>query len=191
MQSAFALIIIFLTSLMRQRISVPELIDQKLKNFFALIFGFISICSCIILTFFYPQTLEFSKYFGLIENIFSLLNMQSSFLFCFLTFEMLKRISFPEYPTDVNYLRCKRLLLIFMFIQLFFYTFNYIILSFYNPVIYPEKMLVSCMIYLINLNAIFYYIMQVAFVFTLRYDLYYVNLHLEIRPDIEYFIAYE
>jgi len=61
-------------------------------------------------------------------------------------------------------------------------------ISFYNPIIYTEKVLISSMIAMINVNSFFYLLMQIFFVLTLKHDLFYVNLHLEIRPDLEYFI---
>lgn len=137
------------------------------------------------------QTMAFSRIFGLVDNIFELIKILASFSFCFLTYDLLERISFPEYPVDYKYLIFKRLLLIFMFIQGSSYLFNFCIISIYNPIIYTEKVLISIMILIININSIFFSIMQVSFIFTLKYDLYYVNLHLEIRPDLENVMEYE
>lgn len=144
--------------------------------------------SILIQTFLSKETLAFSRSIGLVENIFQLFYILSSYLFCFLSYDLLRKISFMEHPVDNKYLVFKKLVLIFMFMQLICYIFNLLFISFYNPIIYTEKVLISSMILLINLNTVFYYIMQIFFVLTLKHDLYYVNLHLEIRPDLEYFI---
>lgn len=168
--------------------SVPELIKQKPKNFLMLFFGLMTITSNLIQTLLQKETLSFSRSFGLVENIFQLLYILSSFLFSFLSYDLLRKISFTEHPVDNKYLIFKKLVLIFMFVQLICYLFNLLFVSFYNPIIFTEKVLISSMIVMINVNSFFYSIMQIFFVLTLKHDLYYVNLHLEIRPDLEYFI---
>ena len=150
--------------------------------------GIMTITSILIQTLLPNETLAFSRSFGLVENIFQPFYILSSYLFCFLSFDILRKISFTEHPVDTKFLTCKKLMLIFMFVQLICYLFNLLFISFYNPIIYTEKVLISSMIVMINLNSVFYFIMQIFFVLTLKHDLYYVNLHLEIRPDLEYFI---
>jgi len=184
----FASVIIILSSLLKQRISVPELIEQKPKNFLMLLFGLMSVTSTLIQTFLQKDTLAFSRSFGMVENIFNIFNMLSSYLFCLLSFDLLRKISFTEHPVDNKYLICKKLLLIFMFVQIGCYLLNLLFISFYNPIIYTEKILISSMILMINVNSVFYSLMNIFFILTFRHDLYYVNLHLEIRPDMEYFI---
>lgn len=78
-----------------------------------------------------------------------------------------------------------------MFINLCSYILSLVIISFYNPIIFSEKILFSLLILLINLNSTFILIMQYTFIFTLKYDLYYVNLNLEVQPDMEYFFYQE
>lgn len=190
-QIIFASIITILASLLKQRISVPELIDQKPKNFLMLFTGLVSFVSIFTLTFFSRETSYFSKTFGLVDNIFQLFYMVSSFSFSCLSFDLLRKISFNELPVNYKYLTFKKFLLIFMFVQFVCYLFNLLFVSYYNPVIYSEKILISSMILILNANTVFYYVMQIFFVLTLRHDLYYVNLHLEIRPDLEYFIEYD
>lgn len=147
-----------------------------------------TLTSVIIQTFLQKETLAFSRSFGLVENIFQPFYILSSFLFSLFSFDLLRKISFTEQPVDNKYLTCKKLVLIFMFVQLICYLFNLLFISFYNPMIYTEKVLISSMIIMINLNSLFYSLMQIFFVLTLKHDLYYVSLHLEIRPDLEYFI---
>lgn len=78
-----------------------------------------------------------------------------------------------------------------MFVQLVCYNLNLLLVSYYNPVIYSEKILISSMILILNINSICYYVMQTFFILTLTHDLHYVNLYLKIRPDLEYFIEHD
>ena len=75
-----------------------------------------------------------------------------------------------------------------MFTQTSCYIFNYFLVSFYNPLIFTEKVLLSAMILTINVNCILNYFMFAMFVYTMKYDLYYVNMQLEIIPDLEFFL---
>ncbi len=153
-----------------------------------LFFGLMTTSSILIQTLLPKATLGFSRSFGVVENIFQPFYILSSFLFSFLSYELLRKLSFAEHPVNKNYFKCKKIVLICMFVQLVSYLFNMMFISFYNPIIYTEKVLISSMIAMINVNSFFYLLMQIFFVLTLKHDLFYVNLHLEIRPDLEYFI---
>ena len=54
--------------------------------------------------------------------------------------------------------------------------------------IFTEKILLSSMIFTINVNCIIFYYMFAMFIFSMKYDLYYVNLQLEVIPDLEFFL---
>jgi hypothetical protein len=177
--------------LLKQRISVPELIEQKPKNFLMLLTGLISIVSIFTLTLFSKETSYFSKSFGLVDNLFQTFYMISSFTFCYLSYDLLRKISLNELSGNNKLLIFKNLLLIFMFVQLVCYNLNLLLVSYYNPVIYSEKILISSMILILNINSICYYVMQTFFILTLTHDLHYVNLYLKIRPDLEYFIEHD
>ena len=62
------------------------------------------------------------------------------------------------------------------------------LISLYNPMIFTEKILLSLMIFTMNINCIVFFYMFSLFVFTMKYDLYYVNLQLEVIPDLEFFL---
>lgn len=141
----------------------------------------------MIVTFCSNYTLFVSRSIGFIEDIFYLFYLIFSFLFSYFTFDILSKISFNEHPADYKYLFLKKGILIFMSIQLVSYILNLILISFYNPIIFTEKILLSSLIFGININSVMFIIMQYTFIFTLKYDLYYVNLNLEVRPDLEYF----
>lgn len=65
------------------------------------------------------------------------------------------------------------------------------LVSVYSPVIESEKYLLSILIVCLNANSLLFLLCQVLFIFSLKYDLYYVNLNLQIRPDLEYFVDFD
>ena len=170
---------------------MPELIDEKPKYYFLIVTGFFFYLFLNLLTFSSKYFLNFTKILGLVDNIFCLLYFLASFLFCFLTYNILYKISSNKNTKDDKYLFFKKMILIFMFMNLCSYILSLLIVSFYNPIIFSEKILFSFLILLINLNSTFFLIMQYTFIFTLKYDLYYVNLNLEVQPDMEYFFLQE
>jgi hypothetical protein len=181
-------IITILTTLMRQRLSVPELSNQKFKNSLVLFFGFISIISLFMIFFLNKLSLYFSRIHGLIDIIFNITFMLSSFISCLYSYNLLNKLPLKENPANFGYNYYKKIILIGMFTQLTFYMFNYFLISFYNPLILTEKILLSGMIIFININFFIYYFLFAIFIYTLKYDLYYVNLQLEIIPDLEFFL---
>jgi len=146
--------------------------------------GIIAVISISILTFYPKETLNYSILLGFVENIFQLLYMTSSFSFSFLTFELLRKITLIEEFEGTN-------MLFFMFAQFLCYLFNLFFVSFYNPIIYAEKILLSTMILILNVNSVFFSLMQNFFILTLKYDLEYINKHLQVRLDLEYFLEYD
>jgi len=153
--------------------------------------GIIAVISISILTFYPKETLNYSILLGFVENIFQLLYMTSSFSFSFLTFELLRKITLIEEFEGTNMLTFKKLMLFFMFAQFLCYLFNLFFVSFYNPIIYAEKILLSTMILILNVNSVFFSLMQNFFILTLKYDLEYINKHLQVRLDLEYFLEYD
>lgn len=182
-------IITILTTLIRQRLSVPELSKQKHKNSLVLFFGIISISSLFMIFILDKYSMTLSRNLGFVDNIFNIVFMLSSFIFCFFSFDLLNKLSLKENPADLGYLFYKKFLLIFMFTQQACYIFNYLLISLYNPMIFTEKILLSTMVILINVNSIAFYYMFAVFVFTMKYDLSYVNMQLEVLPDLEFFLS--
>jgi hypothetical protein len=62
------------------------------------------------------------------------------------------------------------------------------LVTYYNPLINPEKFLITILIICLNTNSLLFMALQALFIFSLKYDLYYVNMNLQIRPDLEYFL---
>ncbi len=114
--------------------------------------------------------------------------MLSGFISCFFSYDLLNKLLLIEKPANFYYIYYKKTILIGMFSQMIFYMFNYYLISFYNPLILTEKILLSGMIILININSIIYYFLYAIFIYTLKFDLYYVNMQLEIIPDLEFFL---
>jgi hypothetical protein len=184
-------IIIILTTLTRQRLSVPELSMQKMKNSLVLFFGLISISSLFFTFILNDLSMKISRKIGFVDNIFIITFMLSSFIFCFFSYDLLQKLSFKENSRIINYLYFKKVLLISMFTQAAFYITSFFLISFYHPVIFTEKILLSSMILTINLNSIAFYFMFVIFIYTMKYDLYYVNLQLVVIPELEFFLDAE
>lgn len=181
-------IITVLTTLIRQRLSVPELSKQKIKNSLILFFGFLAIFCLVMIFIFNNFSTDLSRKIGFVDNIFNVYFMLSAFIFCFFTFDILNKLSWKEKPLNFFYIYYKKFLLICMFTQKVCYMFNFVLISFYNPMINSEKILLSAMVFTINLNCIVYYFMFAMFVYSMKYDLCYVNMQLEVIPDLEFFV---
>ncbi len=65
------------------------------------------------------------------------------------------------------------------------------LISFYNAIILIEIYLSTFLIINLFINAVMFLMGNLLYVFTLKYDLEYVSLNLQIRPDIEYFVDLE
>ncbi len=63
-----------------------------------------------------------------------------------------------------------------------------LLISYYNAVISIEIFLSTLMIISLYLNSITFFLSFVVFIYTLKYDLFFITMNLEIRPDIEYFV---
>jgi len=85
----------------------------------------------------------------------------------------------------------KKYLLIIMIVQLMSYLVSEILVAFYNPTIELEKQLLSNLIFTLSINSIVFVFCFILFVWTLKYDLFFVILNMQIMPDIEYFIDME
>jgi hypothetical protein len=164
---------------------------HKIKNSLVYFFGLISISS-IFLTFILTDiSMKLSRYIGFADNIFMITFMLSSFIFCCFSNDLFNKLSFKEKPADYSYLIFKKLILISMFIQTILYITNYFMISFYEPLIYTEKILLSTLILIINVNNVIFYYMFAIFVYTMKYDIYYINLQLQVIPELEFFLDTE
>jgi len=148
--------------------------------------------SVIGMTFYYEETLEFSrKKLNLVDNILFLVYILSNYTFCFMSSSMLDSINCKEMPKDKGYTMTKKVLLLIMGLQVFLFVIALLIVSFYVPMIQVEKNLFVLLVSAMGVNSIIFTCCMIFFIWTLRYDLYFVNLNLEILPDIEYFIDFE
>lgn len=96
-----------------------------------------------------------------------------------------------EIPKDKGYICIKKMLLVLMGLQIFLYITCLLTVSFYVPAIEVEKNLFILIISTIGVNSIIFVFCTVFFIWTLKYDIYYINLNLTIMPDIEYFIDFD
>jgi len=78
-----------------------------------------------------------------------------------------------------------------MLLQIILYTTSIFLVSFYKPVIELEKTLSSALIICMSVNSIIFVLCFLFFIWTLKYDLHYVTLNMQILPDIEYFLDLE
>lgn len=187
-QILFSILAFNLCILIKQRISVPELRSQIWK-YFLLVFSLISISFCLcILLFFNSTSLYTSKYLlGLTDNVFFLIYLISLFVFCKISYSFLKKLENPQIPNEKYYLNIKMYLLAVMGIALFQYFFSLLLLSYYQPIIYIEKLLTSTLIILKEINSFLFMMCLVMFVISLKYDFFYLYMDLNTRPDLEYF----
>jgi len=189
-QIIFIFIIGALTSLIHQRISVPELTKEKTKNYIILLSSLVSATSVIGMTFFKHQTLAFTKnYFGLADNILFLLFLLSSTIICGFSFILLNNImSHGIIFNHSKYLRMKKVILILMSINIALYFSCLILISYYHPIIAIEKFFTSVMVVLKEINSIMFILNYIFFIFSLKHDLQHIQMNLEVRPDIEFFV---
>lgn len=117
--------------------------------------------------------------------------MITTFVHCFLSEKILSLLSSKELPSNHGYVLTKKIILVIMGLQIIFYTICLAITSFYIPKIQIERTLFFFSISLLGVNSCIFLFSLVFFVWTLKYDLYFINLNLEIMPDLEYFVDFE
>jgi hypothetical protein len=118
-QLTLIVIIGSLTSLIKQRISVPELKSEKWKNYCIILTSTCSVISMFAMTFLGEQTMSLSRNIGLVDNILFLLFMTASFSYCLLSFDLLEKLNIREIPKDCYCILFKRYLITLMAVQLF------------------------------------------------------------------------
>lgn len=122
-QLILLVIISLLSSLIRQRISVPDLIREKWKNNVLYVSALISSASLIGLCFYNEFTLSFSKSIGkiskkgLIDNILFLIYVVSSYIYCLLSFSLFSRINEYNGNNSSSSVTVKLILIILMGMQ--------------------------------------------------------------------------
>jgi len=75
-----------------------------------------------------------------------------------------------------------------MLLQFILYTVSLCLVSFYDPRLDIEKKLSSILIICMSISSITFMLCFLFYVWTLKYDLHFVRLTLQILPDKEYFI---
>ena len=103
--------------LTNQRISVPELKHNKWKVYMMFLSSIISICSLIGLIAFNKQTLIFSKKLKLVDNIFFFIYINTTFLYSFLSYNLLNNLETIDVLKSYNYLCSKQILVFIMGVQ--------------------------------------------------------------------------
>jgi len=183
--------IICLSGLIKQRISVPELIKERWRNYFLVLTCLVSIFAMLGMTFYNEDSMAFSNKIGLVDNIFMFVYILSTFTYCLMTFVLLSRLNINEVPKDCCCLTLKKYLMLIMAVQVFCYFWSVLLVSFYNPIISQEQHLLSLLIICLSVNSFIFIACNLAFVFSLKYDLFYVSMNLQILPDLEYFLDLE
>jgi len=85
----------------------------------------------------------------------------------------------------------KKILLLIMGVQIFLYFVSLLLVSYYTPQLELEKKLSSLLIITMSINSVLFVFCKMLFILTLKYDLYFVSMNLQILPDIEYFVDLE
>jgi hypothetical protein len=184
--------IISLSTLIKQRISVPELVSEKKKNYLLILLSLLIVGLSIGLTFFKNETLNFTfQYFGIIDNILYTLYMLSSLLVCFLSFSILNNIDTIGIPIDQKVVKYKKTILYTMFVNIMLYLACLVLVSYYKPTISYDKLFISFIFFLKEINSIFFLLEFMLYNLSLKYDLMYLHMNLNLRPDLEYFMESE
>jgi len=126
-----------------------------------------------------------------VDNVLFLIYMVSTYSYCYISSSFLNLMDSEEIPKDKGYICIKKMLLVLMGLQIFLYITCLLTVSFYVPAIEVEKNLFILIISTIGVNSIIFVFCTVFFIWTLKYDIYYINLNLTIMPDIEYFIDFD
>lgn len=134
------LIIISLSSLLKQRISVPELRKEKWKNYLIIISFITSLLSVFSLLFYNQRTLSLSRiYFKSIDNVFFACFMITTYIYCHMTYMLLSKLNIKEIPKDCNCLYVKKALLVYMSIQILCCKYTILTLFIRFPKYIPNK----------------------------------------------------
>jgi hypothetical protein len=124
----------------------------------------------------------------LTDNVFFLVFLLSSYVFCLDSFYFLNKFDISTVPKESYYLNIKMYLLAIMGITILQYIFCLLLVSYYTPIIYIEKLLTSTLIILKEINSVLFILSFLIFVVSIKYDMFYLYLDLNTRPDIEYFV---
>lgn len=191
-QIIFMSMIVIFTSMIRQRISVPDLIQEKSKIYVILFSSIISVCSMIGMTLYKEKTYSFTKKFtGLADNILFITFLGSSIVICFLSFIILKKIDIFGVQKDSKFLYFKKIIIALMTVNFVLYLSCLIIISYYEPIITIEKNFTVLLMIMKEVNAILFLVNYLLYILTIKYDLNFVQLNLEMIPDMEFFIDRE
>ena len=113
-----SLLTLCLTNLIHQRISVPELKQQRNKNTLVLIYCLSSCALFSLITYYNKEILQMSKsYFSLVDNGLVPLFLFTTLGYVYLSYELIIKIDTGTIPLDGCNIIIKRYLLLIMFIQ--------------------------------------------------------------------------
>ncbi len=119
----------------------------------------------------------------MVDNIVFLLYLIFTYLFCYLSYIMLTLLDSSDFHLDKGYMSMKKVILIIMGLQVFLYSVSVLIVSYYSPKLALEKNLFMLIVSSIGVNSIVYLICMIGFIWTFKYDIYFVNFHMVVLPD--------
>ena len=128
---------------------------------------------------------------GIVDNILFFIFICTSFCFCLFSYSLLTTINGNGLRKDQFFITLKKYLLSLMLLQIILYTVSILLVSFYRPTLELEKSLSSSLIICMSINSIIFVFCYLFFIWTLKYDLLFVTLNMQILPDIEYFLDLE
>lgn len=182
----------------QQRFSVPSFLGERWKTSAVLITCFLSILSLMGILYYEQYSLAFSKRLGIEDNLLWMGYMTFTYCYCLITYNLLSKLHVSEAPLCNQYLSVKRFLLCLMSVQcicckntLNIDNVGIFLVSYYVPKSGMDDLLLSLLNVSIVINSILFLACQIFFIFSLKYDLFYIGLNLQIRPDTEYFIDLE
>jgi len=133
--------------------------------------------------------LQFSRNFiKLLDNILIVILITSLLGICLTTYFLLLKMDVSGSPKESYYLKLKSYVLTFMGVTWFHYIGCLLLSSYYNPIIYIEKLMLGFIIVCKEANLIVFFLCYLLFIMSMKYDFYYFYLNLNVRPDIEFFV---
>lgn len=192
-QLVYLTITMTLYRLVKQRISVPELISQKFKNLVFLISSISSSTTLMLIALCKVKSKDvFLSVLGFCSNPMYLISMTCGILTVTMSFDLLVRIGGEDFTRfNIKVVCIKRGIVFFMLMQYTLYCLSLLMVSYYNPVIQIEKVMMGVLVVCLDVNSYLLWVSLQFYVFMIKFDIYYINMNLLIRPDLEYFLDVE
>lgn len=110
-------ILLLLTAMTYQRLSVPSLRNEKWKTYIIQLSSTFSVLSLIGILYYNKEVIDFSKKLKLVDNSLWMCYIVCTYIYCLVTYNLLSKLDVDTEPLCNNYLAIKRFLLCIMSVQ--------------------------------------------------------------------------